>query len=199
MILGADSRYWNGTRFPAAFGVRFFLGKVSDGSWLPDDTRHLLLEHQRRACRQQGLPYGGYHYWRANIDPIRQADMFAAKLDNPELPVALDFEDPVAPASSGLKVAAFTDECAKIFQKPMLCYTRKSWWDAHVDTVSAARVAAFCDVWTAHYTTAAQPLLPRGWNDYAIWQYAGDVTAPGVTVKVDWNRAREEWFAKYVP
>ena len=197
MIVGCDSRYWDGTRFPAALAVRWFGGKVSDGSWRPDDTRHLLLEHQRRACRQQGLPYLPFFYWRYNIDPIRQADLFAAKLDSPELPWALDFEDPYAPASSGLKVAAFTDECTKIFQKPMLCYTRKSWWDAHVDQVAAARGASLCDLWVAHYTAAPAPLLPRGWTDWAIWQWQGDVTKPGVNAKVDMNRTKPEWAAIY--
>ena len=198
MVIGADSRYWSGTRFPPAIGVKFYYGKVSDASWKPEDVRHLLLEHQRRACDRRGLPYGGFHYHRQAYSSIAQVDMFAAKLQpGYKLPPALDFEDPYAKVDCGSSVLALVREAVAVFGGRPIVYTRKGWWDSWVNAEQAAEIASLCDLWVAHYTTAAAPLLPRGWSDWQVWQYAGDVTAPGVNAKVDWNRAKPEWAAKY--
>lgn len=198
MMLGFDSRYHDGTRPPAALGFRFFGGKVSDASWKPDDPRHVLLEHQRRACRQQRIPFLPFHYWR-QANPVNyQVDMFAAKLDAPELPPALDFEDPWAKAGCGAAVLAFVREAVATLGGKPLVYTRKSWWDKWVNAEQAAEIASLTDLWVAHYTTAPEPLLPRGWTDWTVWQYAGDVKVPGMSGGVDFDRAKDEWYGRYI-
>ena len=200
MIQGFDARYWAGERPPE--DLRFFYGKVSDGSWLWNDARHELLRFQRDWCRGNKLAYGGFYYWRQNRDAIWQADTFAAKLDAPELPPALDFEDPYATTAAGPKLAAFAEECFKKFGR-CLAYTRKSWWDLRVDEVSAARVAAVCDLWVADYgldgmgSGIGRPMMPRGWSDWVIWQYAGDVRVPWCRTGVDLDRAKDDWFARW--
>lgn len=42
--------------------------------------------------------------------------------------------------------------------------------------------------WVAHYTEAAQPMLPNGWPDWTLWQYTDRGRIPGIRAAVDRNR-----------
>jgi len=49
-------------------------------------------------------------------------------------------------------------------------------------------------LWVANYTAAAQPLMPKGWDEWVMWQYIGDWSAPGFNAKIDVNQVNEEWY-----
>lgn len=69
-----------------------------------------------------------------------------------------------------------------------IIYTSKSQWE-RVFT-SPALWAQNHPLWVAHYTTASKPLLPRDWQAWDIWQYAGNVAINSMVV--DLNRATNQ-------
>lgn len=60
-------------------------------------------------------------------------------------------------------------------------------------------------LWVAHWTTKAIPLIPRGWDDYVIWQYSANGNKMGLewgvsARDVDLNRVSPVYgsLAKYL-
>ena len=66
-------------------------------------------------------------------------------------------------------------------QLPIL-YTTANWW-----STCTSNSTAFGDdpMWVAQYTTAASPLLPVGWGNWALWQYTSVGAVPGITGNTD--------------
>jgi GH25 family lysozyme M1 (1,4-beta-N-acetylmuramidase) len=71
-------------------------------------------------------------------------------------------------------------------QKPMI-YTSNGFWNASVGGQWDGYFATL-PLWVAHWTTQPQPLLPRGWNQYKLWQFTDKSAIDGFAKPVDRNR-----------
>jgi len=40
--------------------------------------------------------------------------------------------------------------------------------------------------------------VPRGFTKWHVWQYIGDWSAPGFNAGIDVNRAKLNWYLKYI-
>ena len=71
----------------------------------------------------------------------------------------------------------------KTGKKPIL-YTGSYFWDGN----KLGSKHAGYPLWTAHYTSAACPLVPDPWTQWTFWQYTSSASVAGVTGNVDANR-----------
>lgn len=70
-----------------------------------------------------------------------------------------------------------------------IIYTSAGFWEQHIN------IAVFGDtghlkLWLASWTS--EPHIPRGWNNYYIWQYSSTGNVPGIQGAVDMNSMLEE-------
>lgn len=116
------------------------------------------------------LPRGAYLYYLPDVSGLAQANALIAALDSDwgELPVAIDIEqDAVAPWT--LDMVASLKACINAIGtatgRTPLIYSSAGYWNPHLGSATFG-----CDLWVAHWTTAAQPLLPSAWTTYKFWQ-----------------------------
>jgi len=100
-------------------------------------------------------------------------------------PIMLDIEyNPYGPECYGLSqssmrswIAQFSTEVqAKTGQEPII-YGPGPWWQDC--TGGTSRFGQF-PLWVPDYTTASRPVLPKGWSNYAFWQYSSAGTVRGI-------------------
>lgn len=101
---GIDISHWAGTidwetvrKQPE---VQFAIAKCSEGTNFLDSE----WANNRAGCQQQKMPFGAYHFYRNNGDPVGQADYCISKLGvNPPFVVVCDVETTLAIAIVGEK------------------------------------------------------------------------------------------------
>ena len=174
MILGIDVSHWSGVmdwNKAVSAGARYAWVKATEALTFKDS------QFDRNWSETDGkLPRGAYHFWRAASDPLAQARHFADIVgsDRGELPPMLDIEDVYSPKMTS-KVVSDIVCCAveikKLFGRAPIIYTAKWYWDTWIATPNCL---AGWDLAVAHYTTALQPAMPKGWTKYKVWQKSAD-------------------------
>lgn len=71
----------------------------------------------------------------------------------------------------------FDTEIRKLTGQLPVIYTTAGWWDK---CAGGSRAFAQSPIWPAAWTTGHRPWLPRGWRNWALWQYASTGTVPGI-------------------
>lgn len=174
----------------------FVYMKATEGVGFKDST-YLAKTEQ---CKRFKIPYGYYHFARPSLesgsvraDAIAEAEYFLeiASPQNPMLPYVMDIEV----NNRNLSKAQIEEWCLAFYDKvtesgnKCLLYTYPSFADSNFPT---NHKLGHMPLWIAHYTAASQPRLPRGWNEYLIWQYTDSGTVLGYDGKLDVNRAKPE-------
>ncbi|MFI1965426.1 GH25 family lysozyme [Streptomyces pathocidini] len=171
-------------------GVKFAYAKSSEGSSYTDP---MFQEHVDNA-KKYGMLAGAYHFpnlWDG-ASPAAQADYFLQvsggwKDDGTTLPGVLDLENVdgkpfcynKSPEQMVAWIREFTDTYREKTGRDAVIYTRTNWWSQ-----CTGNSAEFTDnpLWLSNW--AATPgTMPAGWDEQAIWQYAGG--APGASDPVD--------------
>lgn len=186
MIHGIDVSTWQRKvdwRAVSAAGKSFAYVRVADG------TAHLdgrLGEHMQGAA-DAGLLVGTYLFFRASRDPIEQARLIASQQHMPGmLPPVLDLEQSSDGGEPRELVWRHVVTCLEEIERlcgTAIVYTCASWWDTWMPRhVSTARRP----LWVASYGVDS-PMMPRGWEDWTIWQTSGTGRCPGVEGLCDLN------------
>ena len=177
VIYGIDVSHHNAVNMKKASeqGIKFCYVKITEGtSWVDDKADAYYNE-----CKKYGIKVGFYHYWNAGVNGEAQADHMLTTIGDRELdmPVALDCEDPRAPAYSEQVNSKSIYDFAKLCQGwdgwPEICaYTRASWWNPNVNTkYEWWRLG----LWVAHWGAGGNPAIPSNWKEkkvpYTIHQY----------------------------
>lgn len=191
LTLGCDlSHYQPRTDYAAVHAAGYAFGylKVTEGLTVSDD----LASTHWAGLGAVGMLRGCYHFFRATSPGRAQARRFVeavAKLGTTDLPMCLDVE-----ADNGLPRGEVADgvvdavhELATLTGRRPLLYCGPGFWST-LPAGPCLEVARLTDLWVAHYTTATHPLLPHGWSRYALWQYSGDATVPGIHGGADVDR-----------
>ncbi len=197
-IKGIDVSKYDGTidwQAVRGDGVEFAFVRVSDGTMFPD----AFFDDNWSGSRAVGIVHGAYQFFRANEDPIAQADMLLAKIGNQladdDLPPVVDVEadNRQTPEQIATNLHIWIDRVtAAIGRKPIIYTARKFWRDA----VAGADFTDF-DLWHAQYTTARCPNIAAPWSTWQLWQYTESGTVAGIAppngggVDIDlWNGER---------
>ena len=186
--IGLDLNHWRPNldlKAAKQQGIRFIITKATGGDDFEDDW----YEHYRDESKAKGLPFGAYHYWRANADPHVQAKWFFDHIGDDNiitvndldlLPV-LDVEKynnqgklPQAVAAQHIHDTLL--EIERLFGRQAMIYTNRDSWT--VLTANSPIIAAFT-LWVASWTTLANPVLPIGASEWVFWQYTNNYRVEG--------------------
>lgn len=187
-VCGIDVSHYQGRidwQKVAQSDVKFAFIKATDGV-AGVDARFAA---NWRAAKMAGVRRGAYHFFRAEQDAEQQAKLFIAQVsdDGGEFPPVLDFEVlgtalPEQALQNAARWMRFIEQ--ESGRKPML-YTGPSFWRAQAKDSDAF---SSYPLWIAHYTAAAQPVLPTAWKQWTFWQHSEHGSVPGVIGPVDLNR-----------
>src|SRR5262249_411965 len=147
-----------------------------------------------------GIKHGAYQFFRANEDPIIQADMLLAKIGNTlapdDLPPVIDAEasdtQPVATITANMQL--WIDHVSAAIGREPIIYTNRPFWR---DSAGGADFTAN-PLWHSQYTTALCPNIPPPWPAWHLWQYTETGTVNGIPIPVDvdrWNGTRAAFDA----
>lgn len=190
MIEGIDVSHWEGQVDWSAVcgaGYRFAYTKATEGNYYFDDTYIANVS----GAKANGIFIGAFHFYKLNIPAKAQADYFLSKTSTSQLdlPPVLDFEDPgtINKTQVAAGVKEWLDIVAAATKRTPIIYTSAYYWNTFAGMPTWA---ASYPLWVANYTSAAQPMLPKGWNDWLMWQYTDKGKVAGCMGGVDLNRTR---------
>jgi len=189
--------------------VQFAYIKASEGDTVVDDQFVANWTNSKgRVLR------GPYHYFHPRADPnetTKQTDNFVAVLnrtaDIGELPPMVDVETldgevgnkkaTLTPAQTIASLTRFLKDVEQAFGKRPLVYTFPWFWEHQMGGTNA--FAKDYNLWIANYGHERSdggadrpdrgPLIPRGWTDFHLWQFAVLPGVRGIAGLVDRNTA----------
>ena len=197
-VPGIDVSYWNaGIHWPKvrATGQRFVFVKATEGDSYSDPT----FDDNWLGAKSAGLLRGAYHFFRANIDPKKQATRFMDYVksmnDHGELPPVLDLETQDGQTKERIIARAkiWIDLVEAAFDKKPIIYSGQYFLQDYFSEAGGGPPAWAKDypLWLAQYPNqyvpGMQPTLPRGWFKWTFWQYSEKGQVNGINAKVDLN------------
>jgi GH25 family lysozyme M1 (1,4-beta-N-acetylmuramidase)/LysM repeat protein len=207
-VPGIDVSYWDsGIDWPKvrATGQRFVFIKATEADNYSDPT----FDDNWVGAKSAGLLRGAYHFYRCNVDPKKQADHFIEYVktmnDNGELPPVLDLEinDGVGKDKIVSKVKLWLDRVEAAFGMKPIIYSGQFFLQDFLSETGGGPPAWAKDypLWLAQYPNqyapGMQPVLPRGWFKWTIWQYSDKGRVNGINTKADmdlFNGTLEELY-----
>lgn len=189
-ILGVDISHHNKEVSFAEIrkgGYLFCFHKATEGQSFVDPK----FKERRLEMKKAGMIYGFYHFFRANIDPKKQAEHFLRTVgdDMGDLPPVMDWEtiDKTPRDVHLARASVFLDIVEKETGRTPIIYTGSgvSDFSAHV------RIPAEFErypLWVADYGKGrTTPRMPSAWKHYTFWQYSESGIVPGVGGRCDTN------------
>lgn len=170
--------------------------KATEGVDLKDTA---FDDHWQRA-KDAGLVRGAYHFYVTEDDPEEQAQFFIenVELEAGDLVPAVDVEILGHNTEPGLpnRLRRFLEIIEDHYGVKPLIYTSPNFWDRHM-----ADDFGDYPLWVAEYGVD-QPRLPKGWDDWHLWQWEDDPQVPGVEKDADrshLNRERSDLHRLVIP
>ena len=197
-VPGIDVSYWDsGIDWPKvrATGQRFMFTKATEGDFYADPT----FAANWSGAKAAGLLRGAYHFFRANVDPKKQAkkyiDYVKKVKDDGELPPVLDLETHDGQRNDKIisRAKTWLDEVEKAFGKKPIIYSGQYFLQDHFSEAGGGppKWAKDYPLWLAQYPNSyvegQKPYLPRGWFNWTFWQYSEKGRINGINASVDLN------------
>jgi hypothetical protein len=133
------------------------------------------------------LAHAPYHYFQPELDPSTQAEHFIKTAGKGYQKYIVDVEEPRRVPQITHNLRALLMRVEQLSTLRPVIYTSAGYWNEFMQP---------CPQWSmdyelivAHYTLAHQPILPRGWADWRIWQFSDNWYFRGCTERADAN-----WF-----
>lgn len=199
-VLGCDLSHWEGVIdwAEASRWIPFAYFKCSEGWSFLDPS----FEGNKAGCEEFGVPHAPYHWFKPDLDPIRQAEWFLKKAGVQFQRYIVDVEEPRQNnADVGAPLYKFLRSIEDRIGKRCAIYTSADKWNNYVHPKPAW--AKDYELIVAHYTAEHQPLLPIGWSTWRIWQYSKSFFFPGCKewADGDWYNGTldqcRQWFGNY--
>ena len=169
----------------AQAGIQFAYIKATESAGFKD----VRFRENYDGCKQANILRGAYHFFRANVDALAQANSFSRvvrQLDSGDLPPVIDVESvdgtSISNLLKGMMIWLRAVEDA-LGRKPVI-YTGSSFWSR---TIGSDRFNEI-HLWVAQYTARPTPTVPKGFNDYRLWQFSQTGRVGGISGNVDLNR-----------
>lgn len=177
-----------------AAGIGFAFCKATEGTAGTDPA----FDANWRGMGAVGITRGAYHFLHPGDDAHIQATHFLAVVGRSggflatDLPPVLDLEMHDGQPTARIVAAAhaWLETVTTATGKVPIVYTSPGFAGEFLDDSLGDY-----PLWIAHYTDRPAPIVPAGWADWTIWQYAaaeqGGHTVPGCPEpSVDINRFR---------
>ncbi|PKN53927.1 MAG: hypothetical protein CVU56_29285 [Deltaproteobacteria bacterium HGW-Deltaproteobacteria-14] len=185
--MGIDVSKWQGTIDWGAVknaGVRFAFIRVADGASYYDPQFQTNWANAKAA----GIPRGAYQFFRADEDPVAQADLLISKINAygaGELPPVVDVETTEGQSAATIanRVGQWLARVDSQLGVKGVVYAGSYFWE---DNVGSAAFAGN-PLWVAHWTSGC-PTIPSQWADWTFHQYSATGSIPGISGDVDLDR-----------
>ncbi len=164
--------------------------------------------------KAQNIRRGAYHFFHADMDAgkqfanyqkaLTQAGGFLSTDISPVLDVeGLETAAPAVQKAASASIKAWLDAAQAFSGKTPMIYTSKYQWGFVTDANGKTPAwSGNYPLWVAWYpdkpdqfSGPADTMIPAGWNQWAVWQYANTGQITGVNVQVDLD-ILSDWFAK---
>lgn len=176
-------------------GVLYAFLKASEASTFKDKR----YKFNRAQCAANGIPSGGYHFFRPHAPVSRQITNLVSMvgaMQEGELPPVLDLEVPESWRSLSLNqrnkiVRQWLDGVEAALNVKPIIYLSSSFAG---DILGSQKWLQDYILWVAHYTRAANPRVPEPWKSssnrtWTFWQYSETGRVDGISDDlVDLNR-----------
>lgn len=136
--------------------------------------------------------WGFYHLFRADGDPLVQAQHFWTTVEPlggaliPTVDVEQALGDVALPPDQyAARLKQFIIQLEALAGVTPMIYTSASQW-ALLTGNSTDAAFSRCPLWVAHYGVD-KPSLPSAWQQWALWQYTSDGAVDGIDGQVDMN------------
>ncbi len=180
-IAGIDLSAHNGTvdfRKAKTAGIKFVILKASEGLSFTDP----LFTQNYEAAKAEGLKVGAYHFFRFDVDGIRQAHHFinTIKTKSLSLPLIVDVESHTNPffffPSKVMRNLRDMIDELNAYNFPVMIYTNKDGYDQYIDGHFEE-----CPLWICTFDRPSDSLT------WQIWQYSHWGNISGINGDVDLN------------
>lgn len=166
-------------------GKRFAIMKATESTGYVDPT----FKTNWKDARAQGLFVGAYHFFRANADPIQQADHFLQTTGMPgagDLPLVADVEtaDGESGAVISMRVKQFLDALQMKTGRTPMIYTSPGFFGGTMGNPQGFEKYL---LWDAHWQVNC-PNVPGSWKNWTFWQYSDKGMVAGINSLVDLDR-----------
>ncbi|UCH94112.1 MAG: glycoside hydrolase family 25 protein [Candidatus Aminicenantes bacterium] len=160
-------------------GYTFAFAKATEGVDFMDPT----FQDHWQEIKKAGLIRGAYHFYVTEDDPELQADFFIknVSLRPGDLLPALDIESIGKGTKPGLvqRLKKFLGILEKHYGVKPIIYTGPKFWNSHLNDHFGAY-----PLWIAEYGVN-EPVNPKGWKEWHLWQWKENATVPGVEKGAD--------------
>ena len=178
-VAGNDVSHYQGTPnwgAVQASGRRFMLAKATEGTSYIDPSFKANWNDSAGA----GILRGAYHFFRANLDGVAQANYFLNELGpiHPgDLPPMLDLEtsDGMSAATVIARAHDWLDRVQQVTGRAPLLYTYPSFWQS-----TLGNPGGFGQYPLAMASYGPCPPVPASWGGVTIWQFTDADSVPGI-------------------
>ena len=173
-----------------AAGVHCCFMKATEGSTFKDKR----FDFNWNQAKAHGILRGAYHFFRPNAPVDRQVENLVSKVGKLEVgdpPPVLDAEVPSSWTRFSLsKRLGMVEDWMKGVEEGLgiqpILYLSPSFAD---DILKNSSGLEKYTLWLAHYTSRADPRVPRPWSTWTFWQYSESGRLDGISTNtVDFNR-----------
>jgi len=208
---GPDVSFWKDTidwKQVAAAGASFGIAKCTDGFGYVDSQ----WAANREGIKKAGLVRGGFHYFQATDDPVRQATDFirVLQLEPGDFPPIIDVEEKadINYPDGVHNLKTFVDTVEILSAMKPIIYTGISYWSEFHNFVPPLWCKEY-PLWISLPSDGDAPSqLAQGWNEWMLWQSSWTGRVPGIQngqgdVDMNWFNGTAEdlaaWIAKVNP
>lgn len=146
------------------------INKCSDGTTFVDKTHH----GRKKDCAENGILYGGYHFFQCYSDPIAQAEHYVKTHGSFDLLPIVDYEKDKNQFENDLlaekeKLFKCLVHIEKLTGKTPIIYSYKSL----LELLKFDEKFAKYPLWIARYNQTLGP-IPKPWKESQVvaWQYS---------------------------
>jgi lysozyme len=205
-VLGADcSKYQENINWEQAkiFGIKFAFIKITEGNTGHEDSVYNIKNRALEVIKQK-IKIGYYHFARpGNIDNPKQ-DAFDEVINiqnhlkilpKSNFPIVLDIEDYLKNCilqGKAKNVNLFINTFLGAFDEVTILYSYKLFFDANTNHTFGLN-----PLWIANYVSNPEknlPTLPKGWNEWKIWQFTDKGRINGYKGNIDLNIMKIDYF-----
>jgi len=181
--------------------IQFAFIKITEGNSYSEDEVY-NVKNRIITAQANNIKIGYYHFARPGdiIDPKQDANKeienvkkHLAFLPSFNFPLTLDIEEYAKNCvlkGKELNINIFVNTFLDAFNEVTILYTGKYFFDPNSNHTFGMN-----PLWLAAYIK--EPILPKGWNEWKIWQFTDKGKINGIVGNVDLNWMKKDFFELY--
>jgi lysozyme len=171
--------------------VDFVYSRASNGIYSANDDPNFRENHNR--CKALAIPFGAFHFFHFDQDPSAQATHFLSRINGytGELCPMVDVEEQSGTSADNIgQLAIFAAKVDAAVGCRSIIYTNADTWNSRLNGTNAF---AAHKLWVADWTynPNREPVIPRGFADWTVFQWTNTGSINGIHGNVDRDVAKD--------